>query len=142
MCFCNVIRDLSPLEATLINSNAFPDSHSTLKFRLKLRQASCLCNRKQTVSVLFTCILDDPLINPVHHITSTWRYTQESETFKHLHILPFRCNLPTHSRPAGANTCQMSVETNCTSAAQHNRATDQAGLTPAHVSAKTARCLL
>lgn len=33
MCFCNVIRDLSLLEATTTNSDAFPDNHSTLKFR-------------------------------------------------------------------------------------------------------------
>lgn len=55
----------------------------------------------------FTYILDDPQINPVHRITSTWRYT---ETFKHLHILPLRYKLPAHSTPAGANRCQMSVE--------------------------------
>lgn len=135
MCFCNVIRDLSLLQATLINSNALPDSYNTLKFRLNLHQASRLHNRKQAVSVLFTDILDDPQINPVQSITSTWQYTQESETFKLLHILPFRGKLPVHSTPAGANSRQMSVETDCISAAQ-------AGLTPAHASAKTARCLL
>ena len=124
MWFCNVIRDLSLLEATLINSNASPDTHSTLKFRLKLRQASCLHNRKHAVSVLFTYILDDPQINLAHSITSPWRYTQETETFKHLHILPFRCKLSAHSTPAGANSCQTSAETNCTSAAQCNWATD------------------
>lgn len=36
MCFCNVIRDLSLLKVALINRDAFPDSHSTLKFRLTL----------------------------------------------------------------------------------------------------------
>lgn len=146
MCFCNVIRDLCLRDAALTNSDAFPDSQSTLKFRHKLHQASRLQNRKQAVSVLFTYIFtyfiwDDPQTNPVH-IPSTWWYTQESETFKYPHILPFRCKLSARSTPAGANSCQTSVETNCTSAAQCNWATDHAGLTPAHVSAKTASCLL
>lgn len=80
---------------------------------------------------------DKPSAYPLHMVIHT-----RSETFKYPHILPFRCKLSACSTPAGANSCQTSVETNCTSAAQCNWATDQAGLTPAHVSAKTASCLL
>lgn len=67
-----------------------------------------------------------------------WQYTQESETFKHLQILPFRWNLPAHSTSAGASTAQTSVKTNCTSAPHCN----PAALTPALISASMAMCLL
>lgn len=104
MCFCHVIRDPTLLEVTMLNSNVFPDSHSTLKFRLKLHQASCLHNRKQAVSVHFTFTFDDPQTKPsvLYHLYMVI-HTRIRDLWTPIYFT-LSCKVSAHSRPAGADT--------------------------------------